>query len=152
MRPHGAIMTAVVGFADRNMINQCLLNRYIISYEPFNFKGMPSDFPETTAYGRKMDALRLDLREYFWDGEFTDKQGGKVIDAAGKEHPYYSVFTGTNGKTGMVICNYDDKPITVTVSFENGTPSQYRLVDEKSLQKIEAEGLVIPGRSAMVVI
>jgi hypothetical protein len=34
MRPHGEIMTAVLGFNDRNMINQCLMDRYVISYEP----------------------------------------------------------------------------------------------------------------------
>ena len=32
-------MTAVTGFNDRNMVNQCLMYRYIISYEPYNFKG-----------------------------------------------------------------------------------------------------------------
>ena len=39
MLPDALFMTAVTGFDDRNMINQCLLYRYIISYEPYNFKG-----------------------------------------------------------------------------------------------------------------
>ncbi len=38
-------MTAVTGFNDRNMLNQCLLYRYIISYEPYNFKGTAGGFP-----------------------------------------------------------------------------------------------------------
>jgi hypothetical protein len=50
-------MTAVAGFDDRNMINQCLLYRYIISYEPNNFKGRLTDYPDTVAYSQKMDAL-----------------------------------------------------------------------------------------------
>ena len=50
-------MTAVNGFYDRNMINQCLMYRYIISYEPFHFKGWLHDYPETVAYGNAMDAL-----------------------------------------------------------------------------------------------
>ncbi|MDR0670123.1 MAG: DUF6259 domain-containing protein [Treponema sp.] len=152
LRPRGAIMTAVTGFTDRNMINQCLLNRYIISYEPYNFKGMPSDFPEATSYGAKMDALRGDLREYFWDGEFRDKLGGAVTAADGKDYTDYAVFTGTNGKTGMVICNYDDTPVRVKPSFEKGSPSRFRLVDEASPRDIEAGSLTIPGKSAAAVI
>ncbi|MDR2376922.1 MAG: DUF6259 domain-containing protein [Treponema sp.] len=152
LRPRGAMMTAVIGFNDRNMINQCLQNRYIISYEPYNFKGIPSDFPKTTAYGAKMDALRTELREYFWDGEFRDKLGGAVTTADGKGYTDYSVFTGTNGKTGMVICNYDDTPVRVKPSFENGSPSRFRLVDEASLRDIEAGSLTIPGKSAAALI
>ncbi len=63
MLPDGQFMTAVTGFDDRNMINQCLLYRYIISYEPYNFKGLPEDYPLTLAYGKQMDALRTELRE-----------------------------------------------------------------------------------------
>ena len=40
-------MTAVTGFNDRNMINQCLLYHYVISYEPYNFKGRLDDYPLT---------------------------------------------------------------------------------------------------------
>jgi hypothetical protein len=151
MRPHGAIMTAVVGFNDRNMINQCLMNRYIISYEPFNFKGMPSDFPDTTAYGAKMDALRTAMREYFWDGEFRDKLGGTVTAADGSVHPYYSVFTGTSGKTGMVICNYEDKPVTVKPQFDAGTPKNFRFVEDNELSSFDGS-ITIPARSAAVVL
>ena len=71
-------MTAVTGFNDRNMINQCLLYHYIISYEPYNFKGHLDDYPLTIAYGKKMDALRTELREYFWDGEFRHEVGASV--------------------------------------------------------------------------
>jgi hypothetical protein len=147
LRPRGAIMTAVTGFNDRNMVNQCLLNRYIISYEPYNFKGVPSDFPDTISYGAKMDTLRTELREYFWDGEFRDKLGGTVTSADGNEHIDYSVFAGTNGKTGMVICNYGNEPVTVNPRFENGGPGKYRLIDGASEERIEG-GLSIPARSA----
>ncbi|MDR1174444.1 MAG: DUF6259 domain-containing protein [Treponema sp.] len=150
MRPQGAIMTAVVGFNDRNMINQCLMNRYIISYEPFNFKGMPSDFPDTTAYGAKMDALRTEMREYFWDGEFRDKLGGSVSVSDETVYSTYSVFAGTNGKTGMVICNYEDKPVTLTPKFDSGAPAMYRLVDDTVPQNISGS-ITIPPRSAAAV-
>ena len=151
MRPFGEIMTAVVGFGDRNMINQCLMNRYVMSYEPFNFKGMPSDYPETIAYGAKMDALRTEMRNFFWDGEFCDKLGGKVTCTDGNELNSYSVFIGKDGKTGMVICNYNDEPVTVVPVFNQGTPKQYRFVDDKELVTFD-KTLTIPGRSAAVVI
>ena len=151
MRPHGAIMTAVTGFNDRDMINQCLMNRYIISYEPFNFKGMPSDFPDTTAYGRKMDALRTQMRDYFWDGEFRDKTGGKVSLLNGNEHSAYSVFTGTSGKTGMVICNYEDEPVNVIPCFDSGTPESYRLVEDPGPKPFSGSFSVPPHSAAAVV-
>ena len=151
MRPHGEIMTAIIGFNDRNMINQCLMNRYVISYEPFNFKGMPSDFPETIAYGAKMDALRTELREYFWDGEFQDKLGATITNTDGADHPYYSVFIGTNGKIGIVICNYEDKQVTVRVQFDSGIPKKFRLIEDSEFSPLE-NSVVIPPRSAAVVI
>ena len=50
MLPQMPLMTAISGFNDRNMINQCLLYRYIMSYEPYNFKGHLDDFPLTMDY------------------------------------------------------------------------------------------------------
>ena len=48
--------------------------------------------------GKRMDALRTELREYFWDGEFRDKVGATVT-ADGKPHHPYSVFINpSNGK------------------------------------------------------
>lgn len=60
--PFVPIMIAVTGFDDREMINEALRYRYIISYEPFNFKGNLSDFPLTLSYGRKIDAFAEDIR------------------------------------------------------------------------------------------
>lgn len=147
------IMSAVIGFEDRGMINQCLLNKYIISYEPYNFKGMLSDFPRTVCYGSKMDQLRTDLREYFWDGEFMDKIGGKVTLENGTPISSYAVYKGTNGKEGMIICNYDEEnPITVVVKLDSGQKlTGYRLVDEDEITDFDSS-FVIPARSAAAVI
>jgi len=91
--PHALIMTAVNGFDDRNMVNQCLLYRYIMSYEPYNFKGSLDDFPRTVEYGGKMEALRTELREYFWDGTFRDTLGATVTTVDGNTHHPYTVYT-----------------------------------------------------------
>ena len=72
------IMISVTGFDDRAMINEALRYRYILSYEPYNFKGNLSDFPLTLAYGRKVDKLRTTYSSYLWDAEFRDTRGARV--------------------------------------------------------------------------
>ena len=155
MLPFAPLMTAVTGFNDRNMINQCLMYRYIISYEPYNFKGRLDDYPDTLAYGKQMDALRAELRGYFWDGEFRHEVGARVT-AGGKPHHPYAVFANrATGALGVVVCNYDDaNPVTVTIERDDGQPlRQYRLVDDPTWRPAgEGEGIVIPAQSAAVVL
>ncbi len=153
MAPDAPLMTAVTGFNDRNMINQCLLYRYIISYEPYNFKGHLDDFPLTVAYGRQMDALRTELREYFWDGEFRHEVGARVT-AAGRPHHPYAVFAHRDtGKLAVAIANYDEKEaVTVQVTLDDGGALQrYRLVDDPTWRPVAA-GVHIPPCSAAVVL
>ena len=153
VRPNANLMTAVVGFNDRSMINQCLLNRYIVSFEPYNFKGVPSDHPQTAVYGRKMEDLRKDLREYFWDGQYADKIGG-TVQADGAAMDSYAVYNGTNGKQGMIICNYEEeKSVTVTPTLASGQKlTQFRLVDDAEMTSFFEGAFVIPPMSAAAVI
>jgi hypothetical protein len=154
MLPEAQFMTAVTGFNDRSMINQCLLFRYIISYEPYNFKGSLNDYPQTVAYGRQMDQLRTELREYFWDGEFCDAVGAGVTGDKGQIHRPYAVFRSRlSGKIALVICNYaDHEPVTVQAAADDGQAlSRYRLVDDPQWRPT-AGGIQIPPRSAAVVL
>ena len=146
-------MTAVTGFNDRSMINQCLLYRYVISYEPYNFKGRLDDYPLTMAYGEQMDALRAELRDYFWDGEFRDTVGAQVTNAGKPHHPYAVFINAKTGASGLVICNYDEtKPITVTASLDSGEKlNRCRLVDDPTWRPAAGE-ITIPPLSAVVVI
>ena len=152
MLPFAPLMTAVTGFNDRSMINQCLMYRYIISYEPYNFKGHLDDYPLTMAYGKQMDALRAELRDYLWDGEFRHEVGATVT-ADGKPYHPYSVFVNAKtGKRGVVVCNYDEKnAVTVQVALDGGTLGQYRLVDDATWKPCEP-AIVIPPSSAAVAI
>lgn len=153
MQPHAQLMTAVTGFNDRSMINQCLLYRYIISYEPYNFKGHLDDYPLTMAYGEQMDALRCELRDYFWDGEFRDTVGATVTNNGKAHHPFSVFINARNGKSGLVVCNYDEQAtITVNASLENGAAlNRYRLVDDPEWKPV-AGGITIPPQSAVVII
>jgi sugar phosphate isomerase/epimerase len=151
--PQTPIMTAVTGFNDRSMVNQCLLYRYVISYEPYNFKGHLEDYPETLAYGKQMDALRTELREYFWDGEYRDRIGARVT-CEGKPHHPFSVFVSpSSGKSALVVTNYDEHAaVAVEATLDNGQPlSQYRLVDDPAW-RLTAGSIHIPPLSAVVVV
>ena len=153
LRPDGQVMTAVIGFNDRCMLNQCLMYRYIISYEPYNFKGMLSDYPTTVAYGTKMDALRMDWAKWFWHGTFCDKTGGVAETVEGKTVDFYSVFKAEDGSMGMVVCNYDEsKPLRVRVKLDNGQAlTQYRLVDWTEAKPI-VDYIELPPLSAAAIV
>ena len=106
----------------------------------------------TIEYGKKTDALRTELRDYFWDGEFRHEVGARVM-AGGKPHHPYSVFVNARtGKAGLVICNYDpQETVTVEAALEDGgTLARWRLVDDPAWRS--ASSIVIPPRSAAVVL
>jgi hypothetical protein len=151
--PDTPLMTAVTGFNDRNMLNQCLMYRYIVSYEPYNFKGRLGDFPLTLEYGKKMDALRTELRDFFWDGQFRHEVGAEVTGEGKPHHPYAVFINRKTKKRGLVICNYDDaKPVTVRITpGQAPTHFTYRLVDAPEWKDGDAD-IVIPPCSAVVVI
>jgi hypothetical protein len=151
--PEGLFMTAVTGFNDRNMINQCLLYKYIISYEPYNFKGHLDDYPLTIAYGKKMDALRTELREYLWDGEFRHEVGASVTLNGKPHHPYAVFISRQTGKKAVVVANYNkQKTVTVQVRLDDEQAlHRYRLVDSAEWQPV-ADGIILPSCTAAVII
>jgi hypothetical protein len=126
-----------------------------------------------------MDALRTELREYFWDGEFRDTVGAtvRVTGDRGQEsgdrgqgsgdrlhHPYAVFVSRRSGKAGVAVANYDEKQaVTVTIQDPTGLrdPStgfgqarsglRYRLVDDP-MWRSAADGIVLPPMSAAVVV
>jgi hypothetical protein len=153
MLPHAQFMTAVTGFNDRSMINQCLLYRYVISYEPYNFKGRLDDYPLTVAYGQQMDALRTELRDYFWDGKFCDTVGAEVTCGGKPHHPYAVFLNAQTGQPGLVICNYEEEiAVSVRAALDNPQKlNRWRLVDDPIWREYNGE-ITIPAQSAVVVI
>ena len=104
-------------------------------------------------YGKQMDALRTELRDYFWDGEFRHEQGAQVTANSQPHHPFSVFINHVNGKSGVAVANYDDtQAVTVQVILENGTrPSRYRLVNDPTWRSTE-NGIVLLPCSAAVVI
>jgi len=118
--PEANMMMAVSGFNDRHPINQALLYRYTISYEPRYFKGHLDEFPLTMEYGKKMDALRERYSDFLWDGEFVNTVGARV-KVNNEAQPLYSVFINHKAdKRAVVVVNPSyDKTITADVRLEN---------------------------------
>jgi len=148
--PDVLYMTAVIGFNDRNMINQCLMYKFIVSYEPYNFKGRPEDYPLTLEYGKKMDALRTELKEYFWNGDFLDTTIGSVKEDDGEKYENYSVFRAKSGKIGVVISNYTEKPKKLKTEFDS-ILSKYKHIDDDKFSSYAVE-IEIKPQSAIVIV
>jgi hypothetical protein len=150
--PHLPLMIAATGWNDRQTINQALIYRYVISYEPYNFKGRLDDFPLTIEYGKKIDALRRRYKAYLWDGDFRDTLGASVT-VGGKPHSQYTVFLNQETKQRAVaIANPSD---TDEILCEVTLPDSQRLniVTPEAPEPNELIGqLRIPKESAAVLL
>ncbi len=171
--PSAPLMVSVIGFDNREMLNLCLLDRYIISYEPYNFKGKPSDFPLTLDYGKKIDALRKKYSEYLWNATFqstlgatvtaindpihyptflTSNQPGQMSNWRPVNGAYkYSVFTTSSGKIAVVIINQGPTmPIEFRVQIPNARKLEVASPEHPGVVPISGK-VVVPPRSAAVV-
>ncbi len=115
LRPEARIVTALIGFDDRNMANQSLLYGYAMSFEPYNFKGRPGDMPATVAYGTAVDALRTELADWLWNGLLVTGTAVDVrmIDGAGDLRS--AVWHNADGSPCLVVANYADAPCVIAV-------------------------------------
>jgi uncharacterized protein DUF6259 len=147
--PFLPIMIALTGFDDREMINQALRYRYILSYEPFNFKGNLDDFPLTLAYGKKIDSLRKQYHDYLWDAEFRDDQDATVT-VNGQNYPDYSVFRRQDGKRAVIVVNTTTSSFTAHVTFPHGTGLLSWASPEVPTLHRSTGTIQVPFRSAVV--
>lgn len=145
--PHAPLMAAVRGFDARDEINLCLVYRYIISYEPYNFKGHVTDFPLTLAYGKEVDALRRKYREFVWDAEFRNTLGAQVV-ANGLFR--YAVYVAEDGRRAVVLMNLEQsKPIMVQATLPNAR-NMVVATPENQEAKPSSSAITIPARSAAI--
>ena len=146
---HSVMIAGVSGFDDREQLNMILLNRCVIQYEPFLYKGHLHDFPLTMAYGQKIDDLRRKYKAYLWEGAFRDTLGADVSANAAFR---YSVFVAESGKRAVVVINpSSESAITAKVSLPN--PGKLFVATPEQPDAEATTGTVqIPARSAAVVI
>jgi hypothetical protein len=149
--PEAEMMMAVVGYNDRHPINQALLYRYIISYEPRYFKGHLDEFPLTMEYGKKVDALREKYSDFLWDGEFVNTLDAKV-KTKNDAMVLYSVFTNhKTQKKAIVLVNPSyNQLISAEVELENKN-GRFLSASPEVPEVKESNGKVeIPALSAIV--
>lgn len=149
--PRREIMIAVSGFDDRDMVNCALRYRYIMSIEPFYFKGNPSDASMTMSYANKVEALRTKYSQYLWEGEFRDTVGAEVA-VNGNAYEKYSVFVAPNGKRAVVIVNEGHHPIEAMIKFEGAQGSLVSATPESIESKPLQGSVKIPVDSVVVVL
>jgi hypothetical protein len=132
------------------MVNRALLYRYIISYEPFNFKGDLHDFPLTIAYGQKVDAFRSRYADSLWKGEFRDTIGAKVKTEPGAPISY-SVFVRAHQNLRAVVLVNDDRRTAreATVQLDQARSLRCASPEEPEMQACGSKVLV-PARSALI--
>ncbi len=145
--PQAPLVVAVTGFNDREKLNLCLLDRYIIEYEPYDFKGFLEDFPMTLAYGKQIDALRRKYADYIWFGTFKDTLGASVNSNGSIR---YAVYQAHNGKRAVVLINTESsKIITASVKLPNSgrlmtaTPENPGLAPTNGTLKINPRSAVV---------
>lgn len=150
--PFYPIMMAVTGYDDRELLNACLMYRYVISYEPLNFKGMLDDFPLTVEYGKKIDALRRRYRAELWDATFEDKFGATVTNADNQPHEDYALFRQPMGQRTVVLANQErEKPLAATVRI-NGYAGPLSVASPESPQRVPAANpITVLPRSVLLV-
>ncbi len=147
--PQAPLVVAVTGVDDREKLNLILLNRYIISYEPYFFKGHVNDFPLTLEYGKKIDALRRKYKQWLWDAAFKDITGAKV-NANGFHR--YAVFQTESGRKAVVIANMEkEKSIRAKVALTGKDAGEFNLATPENPDAVGNTGIVdIPARSVVV--
>lgn len=146
---HSLMIAGVSGFDDREQLNRILLNRYVIQYEPFLYKGHLHDFPLTMAYGQKIDNLRRKYKAYLWDGTFRDTLGADVSSDGAH---LYSVFVAEGGKRAVVVVNPDtEKQITAKVNLPNAGTLMTATPEQPEARSTTGM-LQIPARSVAVLI
>jgi hypothetical protein len=141
-------LAGVSGFDDREALNLILMDRDVIQYEPYFYKGHITDFPMTLAYGKKIDDLRRRYQAYLWNGQFRDTIGASVT-ADGRFR--YSVFDSPDGKRAVVVVNTDSKAIAVTVNVPNAGHLVLATPDDPHARTTTGK-IQIPARCAAVLI
>lgn len=152
MNPDMYIATCVVGYDDREMVNQCMAYGYAINYEIRNFKGLPNDAPLTSAYVMQARALRKKLKEYLWTGVFRHTVGVSVRDQDGTGDFLYSRFENRqNGKSAVVVVNDStEKPLNAWVSLGK-SDAQFTVYQIGKEEAFQSNGNVeVPPRSLCV--
>lgn len=149
--PDSEFVSGFWGYNDRNAVNVCLLNRFIMEYETRHFRGEPDEFPQTLNYGKQMDALRRRYYDLLWDAEFLGTRPLPVDTLSGEPLTWGVYRSRKTDGAAAVIVNYSDE----TAVFRTGA-SGFRwdriVSPEDPDGEVFSGEAVVPPRSAAVLI
>ena len=145
------MMIGVFGHNDRHLLNQALMYRYIISYEPRNYKGRLHEFPLPLEYGKQVDQLRRRYHNLLWHSEFRDTVGATVL-ADNESFDTYSVFLDPDsGRRAVVVANpHADRPLAVEVRLPDGSGPLVSATPEKPVSQPSDGHALLPALSTIV--
>ncbi|MCC5851019.1 MAG: hypothetical protein JJU29_23265 [Verrucomicrobia bacterium] len=145
--------TCIIGYDDREMINQCLVQGHIINYEARNFKANTDEIPMTVAYGRKALRLRRRLWDYLWNGTYLDTVDARVECETKGAEILYAVFKNKrNGGKAYVLANQSETPAEVNLVTSNKCQN-FTVYEMESDGTRTSEGsMTIPPRSLVVMV
>ncbi len=150
--PFAPMSVAITGWNDRQMINACLLYRFVMSYEPRDFHGKLDEFPVTMAYGRTVDDFRRRHRDWIWDAEFRDTLGARVT-SSGMPIDTYSVFQRKDGRRAVAFANMSDTdPIVCEVHLDDSNSANLHCISPEQPEPTPWPGKLelAPGSAAVV--
>jgi hypothetical protein len=150
--PFAPMSVAVTGWNDKQIINACLLYRFVMSYEPSNFHGELDEMPASLSYGRAVDDLRRRYREWIWDAEFQDTKGA-IVTADGKPLSTYTVFLRKDGHRAVAFANMSNTDsIVCELRLENVSIADLKLISPEQPEPIPWPGKLemSPGSVAVV--
>ena len=135
--------TCIIGFDDRELINQCLVQGHIINYESHNFKENVTEIPLTVAYGKKALQLRRRLWDYLWDGKFLDTLGAQVNCDTDGADIIYSVFENKlNGKKAYVVANQSEVKVNVELITSCGGHIDFTVYEIDGCEGVKNQGSI----------
>lgn len=152
--PDTEMMVALLGYNNRTVINQALLFRYILSYEPRGFKGHLDEYPLTVEYGKRIDALRKRYADYLWHAEFRDTLGATVEVLEGPATVRHTVYVSRqHGRRAVVLVNESyEETVKISVILEESATPLSVITPEHQDPTPYAGELTLPPVSAAVLV
>ena len=147
--PDLPIVSYFTDHLDKNRINMCLMDKYILCYEPRYFKGRLSEFPRMMEYGRQVDDLRRRYRDRLWNVVYKGTTGAEVSG----DDILYSVLVGkSDGKRAVVILNKNTEIAREARVDLPGSPDRWVVVSpEHPDPRPFADQMVLQPQGAVVV-
>ncbi len=134
----------------RQDMNLCLKNRYNICYDLQFYNNQLKTYPQIMSYGKQIEKLRNQYKEFIWDGTFNDVLGATVEG----NNLSYAVYTRkSDGKKAVIVLNRSDQEkTTARISIENSNKA-LEMASPENPQATACDGTVtLQPQSAVVIV